>query len=134
MIGCDCAVCHSDDPRDKRDRASIFVETPEASWVVDTGPDFRHQCLRAGIRKLDAVLLTHSHTDHIMGFDDVRRFTVGADQSIRIHATPACLEALRKAFEFVFNGENRYVGYLKPEPCAIHGPFVLGRTSSLRCP
>jgi phosphoribosyl 1,2-cyclic phosphate phosphodiesterase len=129
MIGCDCAVCRSDDPRDKRDRASIHLETPEASFLVDTGPDFRHQCLRAGIRKLDAILLTHSHTDHIMGFDDVRRFTVGASQSIPVHATPACLDALRQAFEFVFNGENRYVGYLKPEARPIEGPFTIGCTT-----
>ena len=74
MIGCDCAVCRSDDPRDKRLRSSIYVETPECAWVVDTGTDFRTQALRENIRRLDAVVFTHSHTDHIMGFDDLRRF------------------------------------------------------------
>jgi phosphoribosyl 1,2-cyclic phosphate phosphodiesterase len=128
MIGCDCAVCHSSDPRDRRDRASISVTTPEDIWVVDTGPDFRHQCLREGIRRLDAVLLTHSHTDHIIGFDDVRRFTVAADAVMPVYGTPACLEALGKIFEFAFNGENRYVGYLKPVPRPVEGPFMIGQT------
>src|SRR5260370_7713997 len=75
MIGCDCEVCRSSDPRDKRLRSSIYVETPERSWVVDTGTDFRTQALRENIRAVDAVVFTHSHTDHIMGFDDLRRFS-----------------------------------------------------------
>lgn len=134
MIGCDCAVCHSDDPRDWRDRASIHVRSSEAQWVVDTGPDFRRQCLREGIRQLDAVLLTHSHTDHIMGFDDLRRFTVAAGARLPVHATPACLEALRAAFQFAFNGQNEYVGYLKPDPRPIEGPFLVGRTEVVPVP
>ena len=128
MIGCDCAVCHSGDPRDKRDRSSIYVETPEAAWIVDTGPDFRRQCLRFGVRRLDAVLLSHSHTDHIMGFDDVRRFTVGADDRMPVYGPPECLEMLKKIFWFAFNGENRYIGYLKPEAHPVTEPFALGAT------
>ena len=128
MVGCDCAVCHSEDPRDRRFRSSIWVTTPEAEWVVDTGPDFRSQCLRAGIRRLDAVLLTHAHTDHVAGFDDLRRFTVGADEELPVHASPACLAAVRRMFEFAFNGENRYPGYFKPAPCPFEGPFTLGAT------
>lgn len=126
VIGCDCAVCRSDDPRNQRSRSSIFVETPEAKWVVDTGPDFRSQCLRENIRHLDAALFTHKHTDHIMGFDDLRRFTLGADASMPVHAPQDCLDHLAKAFDFAFNGENRYPGYFKPEPFAVEGPFSLG--------
>src|SRR5688572_25467954 len=128
MIGCDCAVCTSSDPRDKRLRCALWMQTPELQWVVDTGPDFRTQCLRAGIRQLDAVLITHPHTDHIMGFDDLRRFTFGEDETMPVYASPETLAALRRVYDFAFTGNNRFIGYLKPEPHEITGPFELGRT------
>ena len=74
QIGCDCAVCRSPDPRDSRLRPSIFVETPGARVLVDAGPDLRLQALTHGIRRVDAILFTHGHADHILGIDDVRRF------------------------------------------------------------
>ncbi len=126
VIGCDCAVCLSDDPKNKRLRSSIHVTTPEVSLIVDTGPDFRQQCLREGIRHLDAVLFTHAHSDHIMGFDDLRRFTVWDEEELEIYATEECLERLHAAFSYVFDGENRYRGYLKIAPHRIHGPFQVG--------
>ncbi len=128
MIGCDCAVCTSADPRDRRDRSSIYVQTPEASWVVDTGPDFRQQCLRARIQHLDAVLITHEHTDHIMGFDDLRRFTFGEEARLPVYATPPTLAALARVFAFAFDGTNLFPGYFKPDPRPITGPFTLGET------
>ena len=125
MIGCDCAVCSSSDPRDKRTRSSIFVETPECAFVVDTGPEFRAQCLREKIARLDAVVYTHSHTDHIMGFDDLRAFCHGA-RDLPIYASAETMADLRRVFHFAFNGENRFPGYVRPEPHIIEGPFFLG--------
>lgn len=127
-IGCDCETCRSTDPHDKRFRCSIWCRTPEADWVVDTGPDFRMQCLRENIRNLDAALYTHAHMDHVTGFDELRRFTVEQDHYMPIHATASCLASLERMFEYAFNGENRYRGYLKPWPMPIHGPFKIGET------
>lgn len=130
VIGCDCPVCTSDDPKNQRTRCSIHVKTPDGlAFVVDTGPDFRAQCLREGITHLDAAIYTHEHTDHIIGFDELRRFTVGAEAELPIYASAACLRRIESAFHYAFNGENRYVGYLKPKPHVIAGPFHLGGTT-----
>jgi phosphoribosyl 1,2-cyclic phosphate phosphodiesterase len=126
VIGCDCGVCTSEDPKNKRLRSSIYVETGEAKILVDTGPDFRQQCLREGIDHLDAVVFTHEHTDHIMGFDDLRRFTVYEEEALEIHATASCFKRLKAAFSYVFDGKNNYRGYLKVKPEVITGPFQVG--------
>jgi phosphoribosyl 1,2-cyclic phosphate phosphodiesterase len=127
MIGCDCDVCRSPDPRNNRLRSSIYVETPERSFVVDTGTDFRTQALRENIRNLDAVIFTHSHTDHIMGFDDLRRFS-HARGSMPVYASPETMQDLERVFRFAFNTSNPVPYYLKPEPHVIDGPFKLGET------
>jgi phosphoribosyl 1,2-cyclic phosphate phosphodiesterase len=127
MIGCDCEVCRSPDPRDKRLRSSIYVQTPECFWVVDTGTDFRTQALRENIRDVDAVIFTHSHTDHIMGFDDLRRFS-HARGSMPVYASADTMLDLKRVFEFAFKALNPFPGYLKPEPHVIDGPFHLGST------
>ena len=127
MIGCQCAVCRSEDPKDKRMRSSIYVETPELAWVVDTGPDFRAQCLRESICRLDAVIYTHSHTDHMMGFDDLRPFCF-PDRLMPIYAGKETMADLKRVFEFAFNGENLIPGYVRPEPHLIEGSFSLGAT------
>ena len=126
VVGCDCETCTSEDPHDRRLRASVLVELPQAKVLVDCGPDLRQQCLNAGITELDAVLITHPHADHVTGFDDLRRFTVGAEDSIPVFARQSCLEVLERMFFYAFNGENRYVGYLKPEPRPVGGPFEFG--------
>jgi len=77
MIGCDCDTCRSPDPRDKRWRASVHVETDDGqSLLVDAGPDIRAQSLAFGLRRVDAIIFTHGHADHILGLDDIRRFNV----------------------------------------------------------
>ena len=130
MIGCDCSVCHSSDPRDLRTRSSIYVETPEAAWVIDTGPEFRLQCLREGVQRLDAVVYTHSHTDHVMGFDDLRRFCPD-DKFLPIYGSRETMADMRRIFAFAFNGENLYPGYVKPDPRVVGDfePFQIGATT-----
>jgi len=124
-IGCNCRVCTSDDPRDKRSRSSVAVRTDAYRWVIDTGPDFRSQCLREDIRHLDAVLFTHSHTDHIMGFDDLRRFCHILQGPMPVYASADTMEFLRKAFDFAFVAGRRSPGYLHPIPHIIDQPFKL---------
>ena len=126
MVACDCAVCLSDDPRNKRLRASLFVETSEVRFVIDTGPDFRTQCLREGLTDLDAAVYTHQHSDHIMGFDDLRRFCRGKDVRIPVYALEETLERLQMAFSYAFDTSNWYPVYVKPEVNVVDGPFDLG--------
>lgn len=127
MICCPCPVCLSDDPRDKRTRSSVYLKTPETAFVVDTGPDFRTQCLRERLCSLDAVVYTHSHTDHIMGFDDLRRFCdVHPDNRMPIYASPETMADLQRVFRFAFDGSARFPGYVNPEPFLVDGPFRLG--------
>lgn len=133
VIGCDCAVCQSRDPRDKRTRSSIHVRTPECSWVVDTGTDFRAQCLRENVRTLDAVVLTHSHTDHVMGFDDLRPFCP-YPHGIPVYAAHETMNDMRRIFQFAFDGKNRFPGYLHPLPMEIDGGFSLGKTELVPLP
>ena len=134
MIGCDCETCRSTDPRDKRARSSIYVSAPDFAFVVDTGPDFRTQCLRENIRRVNAVIFTHPHMDHVTGFDDVRRFTIPEDAVMPVYALPATLEALKRIFHFSFEPEHRWRGYLKAEARTITGPFKLGETAVVPVP
>ena len=133
MIGCDCEVCRSPDPRDQRLRSSIYIQTPECAFVVDTGTDFRTQALRANIRQVDAVIFTHSHTDHIMGFDDLRRFS-HARGAMPVYASPGTMRDLERVFQFAFRTPNPVPYYLKPEPHVVEGPFALGLTTIMPLP
>lgn len=116
VIGCDCEVCTSLDFRDKRFRASIQIEVDGLSIVVDTGPDFRMQMLRAGIKKLDAVLMTHEHKDHTAGLDDIRPFNFLQKKDMPVFGKATVLEQIKREFAYIFSG-NRYPGI--PQVAAI---------------
>ncbi len=120
VIGCDCAVCASADPHDNRYRASAFARTGEhAGILIDAGPEFRLQALRAKIRKLDALLVTHAHADHIHGLDDVRIFT--HDRDLPVYSSRQTLREIRDRFDYVFKetqkgGGKPHIRLLPVEP------------------
>ena len=109
MIACDCVVCSSEDPRDKRLRSSILVRSATTTLVVDTGPDFRYQMLRKEVRHLDAVLFTHPHKDHLAGLDDIRAYNHFGQKPMQVFADSLTEEALRRDFYYAFS-ETRYPG------------------------
>jgi phosphoribosyl 1,2-cyclic phosphate phosphodiesterase len=127
VIGCDCPVCQSDDPRDKRTRPSILVEVGDRRVLVDTTPELRLQLLREGVRTLDAVVYTHEHADHIYGLDDVRVFSMRSRRSLPVFGPPRTLTAIRRAFAYVF-AEGPMTGGGRPqlELTEIDGPFEAG--------
>jgi phosphoribosyl 1,2-cyclic phosphate phosphodiesterase len=139
-LGCHCAVCRSSDAHDKRTRPSILLSRCVAhgaknengvlhNVVIDTTPDFRFQALRAGIDRLDAVVFTHAHADHILGFDDIRPYNMRQKMALPVYASDATIETLRRTFAYVF--QPAYEGTLIPQVTlhSITGPFeLLGAT------
>lgn len=109
VIGCRCACCISGDERDKRLRTSVLVEQGEQIVVIDTGPDFRQQMLRTGVSKLDAVLFTHEHRDHIAGLDDIRAFNYIQKSPMDVFGEERVMRALNSGFPYVF-AEKKYPG------------------------
>ena len=103
VIGCQCEVCTSVHSEDKRLRTSVLIESDNTTVVIDTGPDFRQQMLRENVQKLDAVLFTHEHKDHIAGMDDVRAFNFKFKKDMPIYATKRVQEALKREFYYVFS-------------------------------
>ena len=102
VITCGCEVCQSDDPRDKRLRVSVLLETDDKTIVIDSGPDFRCQMLRAKVKDLDAIVYTHEHKDHVAGLDDIRPFNYLLHKNIDIYATERVQEALKREFSYIF--------------------------------
>lgn len=126
VIACDCDVCRSIDYQDKRLRSSVHIQLDELNLVIDTGPDFRQQMLRERIQKVDAVLFTHEHRDHIAGMDDIRSFNFKHNMDMPAYAHPRVAERLRKEFDYVF-GESSYPGLPRINLVELNGsPFDVG--------
>ena len=125
-IGCTCAVCLSDDPRDKRLRPSILVRYSGRNVVIDTSPDFREQALRAKIDRLDAVIYTHAHADHILGLDDIRPFNYRQKIPMPLYGTPETLDAIQRVFRYAFTEEPQQSTVPKIDLHPLDGsPFEL---------
>ncbi len=126
MIGCDCEVCKSSDTKDKRLRSSIMVRSGKTTLVVDSGPDFRYQMLRAEVKQLDAIIYTHSHKDHVAGLDDVRAYNFFSGQPMQVYSDEMTQQVLMREFAYAFM-DHRYPGVPEIELNSIAlEPFVVG--------
>ena len=130
-IGCDCAVCRSSDPRDRRTRPSVMISYRDPhdharNVMIDTTPDFREQALREHIAQLDAVLYTHTHADHILGIDDLRPLTYHhRPGKMPLYATPRNCEFLRHMFGYIFEATYKFGGLPQVDLHPIEGPVEL---------
>jgi phosphoribosyl 1,2-cyclic phosphate phosphodiesterase len=136
MIGCDCPTCRSSDPRDKRWRTSVRLETDDGqSLLIDAGPDLRAQALAFGVRRVDAILFTHGHSDHILGLDDVRRFNVMQRRSMPCYGDPITLRDIRRTFAYVFDvAAPRGGGLPQLDLYEVAGSFCFGRQEIIPVP
>ncbi len=124
-IGCTCAVCHSPDPHDRRTRPSVLIEYAGKTVLIDTTPDFREQAIREGITKIDAVLYTHSHADHILGIDDLRPLSYHRDGKIPLYARAEAADYIRNMFRYIFDADYKFGGLARLELKPVDGPFDL---------
>jgi len=124
-IGCSCAVCHSDDPHDRRTRPSILLEFGGKFVLIDTTPDFREQAIRERIKQVDAVIYTHTHADHILGIDDLRPLSYNRIHKIPLYARPESVDFLRNMFRYIFDADYKFGGLARLELKPIAGPFEL---------
>ena len=125
-IGCDCAVCHSSDPHDRRTRPSVMITYNGRNVLIDTTPDFREQALREKITHVDAVLYTHTHADHILGIDDLRPLSFyHKPGKLPLYATPHAAEFLRQMFRYIFDEDYKFGGLPRVELLPINGPVEL---------
>jgi len=125
-IGCDCTVCHSADPRDRRTRPSVLIEYGGHAVLIDTTPDFREQAIRENIRSLDAVLYTHTHADHLLGIDDLRPLSFKHKPNrLPLYAHPDAAEFIRGMFRYIFDADYKFGGLPQVELRPINGSLEL---------
>ncbi|MBA2521427.1 MAG: MBL fold metallo-hydrolase, partial [Chloroflexia bacterium] len=110
VIGCECAVCHSPDPRDRRTRSSVVIRDHERVYLIDTATELRAQALAAGLNRVDAVLMTHAHADHTGGFDDLRRFNELMGRHLPVYANPITAAMLRERYAYAFVDQYPFYG------------------------
>ncbi len=136
MIGCECDTCRSTDARDRRSRASIYIQISGGpSVLVDTTPDLRMQALTHGIKRVDAIVYTHSHADHVMGLDDVRRFNMLQKSSIPCYADQRTLDDLRRIYAYVFDPDTpRGGGVPQIVTARVMGEFCIGAATFVPVP
>ena len=136
MIGCDCGTCTSTDPRDRRSRASIVIQTADGSSVlVDTTPDLRSQALAHNVRRVDAIVYTHSHADHVMGLDEVRRFNVLQKSAIPCYGDERTLRDLRRIYSYIFEADTPRGGGIPQVVLArVVGEFCVGAATFIPIP
>ena len=128
VITCNCVVCQSADHRNKRLRVSVLLEMGDKTIVIDSGPDFRYQMLRANVKDLDAILYTHEHKDHVAGLDDIRPFNYLLKKNIDIYATERVQQALKREFSYIF-AEVHYPGLPQIDMHTISDEvFKIGKT------
>ncbi|MCA1810344.1 MAG: MBL fold metallo-hydrolase, partial [Lentisphaerae bacterium] len=126
-IGCRCRVCRSRDPRNRRRRAALYIEAGGRHLVIDTPPDFREQVLSCGVRRVDALLYTHAHSDHVCGLDDVRRFCEIQRQTIPVYAAATTLRALSRSFAYIHRTPRPGLSYPRVDFRPAARPFRIGR-------
>lgn len=124
-LACHCAVCKSTDPKDNRMRPSVLLEYSGRAVVIDTTPDFRSQALRIKLERLDAVLYTHGHADHILGLDDVRPYNGKQHSTVPIYGSPETLSTLRRQFSYIFDPSPTVSSLPQIQLCELDGPFDL---------
>lgn len=134
MIGCDCCVCTSTDPHNSRTRTSAFIEVDDVNLIIDTGPEFRLQVIREHIRRVDAVLFTHAHADHMFGLDDVRRYNDISGKSMPCYGLPDTLSTIKQAFKYVFMPTQIGGGKPSLDLIPVYGPFEINNVQVIPIP